>query len=315
MGEEQHQDRGELGEVFAQALGEYEDYLRYEKARSPETLRAYSSDLTELFRFAQAVGLNSPWEVELDHLREWLGRGFERREARTTLSRKASSARSFYTWGHGRGKLTSNPALRIQSPKGHRTLPKVLSAHDMKSLLDLLDEDLREDPENASALRTNAVIELLYGSGVRVAELCGLNLSDVNKERRTITVTGKGNKQRTIPVSAPAIAAIDRWVRRGRVQWVKTAENALFVGVRGKRAGPRQIREDLNAILGRATSSGATGAHVFRHTAATHMVDGGADIRAVQEMLGHSTLATTQIYTHVSVERLSQTYRQAHPRA
>lgn len=315
MREEHRHDLGELGEAFAEALGEYEDYLRYEKARSPETLRAYTSDLTELFRFAQSSGLGSPWEIELDHLREWLGRGFERREARTTLSRKASSARSFYAWGHGRGKLATNPALRIQSPRGHRSLPKVLSSQDMENLLGLLEEELREDPDNALALRTNAVIELLYGSGVRVAELCGLNLSDVNTERRTITVTGKGNKQRTIPVGAPAIRAIDRWVRHGRIQWVKTAENALFVGVRGKRAGSRQIREDLNTVLDRATSSGATGAHVFRHTAATHMVDGGADIRAVQEMLGHSTLATTQIYTHVSVERLSKTYRQVHPRA
>ncbi|RUQ22476.1 MULTISPECIES: tyrosine recombinase XerC [Kocuria] len=309
------QDNHELGETFTQALGEFEEYLRYEKARSPETLRAYTSDLLELFRFAQKVGLTSPWELELEHLREWLGWGFERREARTTLSRKASSARTFYAWAHGRGKIDTNPALRIQSPKGHRTLPKVLSTQDITQLLELVESDILENPEDVRALRNRAVVELLYGSGVRIAELCGLNLGDINTERRTITVTGKGNKQRTIPVGIPAMSAIDHWIRRGRIQWVHSAENALFIGVRGKRAGARQIRDDLNALLSRATSAGATGAHIFRHTAATHMVDGGADIRAVQEMLGHSTLATTQIYTHVSVDRLQKTYRQAHPRA
>ncbi|WP_255411249.1 MULTISPECIES: tyrosine recombinase XerC [Micrococcaceae] len=305
----------ELGEEFAQALGGFENYLVYEKARSPETVRAYSSDLKDLFLSVQEAGADSLGQIELEELRNWLAEGYQRDEARSTMARKASSVRSFFAWAEGRGIVTNNPAARLKSPQGRRSLPKVLSGQDMKEILSLLEHDLKQRPGNPHVLRTIAVVELLYSAGLRISELCGLDLSSINAERRTITVVGKGDKQRTVPLGLPAMKSVEAWLESGRTQWVKGAQSALFVGTRGTRAGQRQIREDLNEILARATSTGASGAHVFRHTAATHMVDGGADIRAVQEMLGHSTLATTQIYTHVSVDRLAKTYRRAHPRA
>lgn len=305
----------ELSEEFARVLGDFERFLSFEKARSTDTVRAYVSDLKDLFHSVQALGATKIEDIGIEELRSWLAEGYARNEARSTMARKASSIRSFFAWAEGRGLVPANPAARLKSPGGHRTLPKVLSAQDMKQILELLESDLAESPEAPHVLRTVAVVELLYSSGLRISELCGLDLSNVNQERRTVTVIGKGNKQRTVPLGRPAMNAVQAWTDRGRKQWVKGAQNALFVGSRGMRAGQRQIREDLNRLLARGTSSGATGAHIFRHTAATHMVDGGADIRAVQELLGHSSLATTQIYTHVSVDRLSQTYRRAHPRA
>jgi integrase/recombinase XerC len=312
---EDRTDQTELNEDFAEALGAFENYLLYEKARSPETVRAYTSDLHSLFSSAQARGAAGVREIELDRLRTWLAEGYDRDESRGTMARKASSIRSFFTWAEGRGLVASNPAARLKSPQGRRSLPKVLSTQDMGEILGVLAADLSERPGDAQVLRTIAVIELLYSAGLRISELCSADLNSIDQERRTVSVVGKGNKQRTVPLGIPAMQAVQAWITQGRTQWVRGNQTALFLGPRGQRAGQRQIREDLNAILARATSTGASGAHVFRHTAATHMVDGGADIRAVQEMLGHSTLATTQIYTHVSVDRLAQTYRRAHPRA
>lgn len=312
---ENRTDQTELNEDFAEALGAFENYLLYEKARSRETVRAYTSDLHSLFVSAQARGTTSVREIDLDLLRTWLAEGYDREESRGTMARKASSIRSFFSWAEGRGLVASSSAARLKSPQGRRSLPKVLSSQDIREILGILSADLSESPGDPQVLRTIAVIELLYSAGLRISELCSADLNSIDQERRTVSVVGKGNKQRTVPLGIPAMQAVQAWITQGRTHWVRGNQTALFLGPRGQRAGQRQIREDLNAILARATSTGASGAHVFRHTAATHMVDGGADIRAVQEMLGHSTLATTQIYTHVSVDRLAQSYRRAHPRA
>ena len=312
---------GELGREFAGALARFEGYLRYERSRSEETVRAYRSDLTDLFRTAQDAGRTGPQQITLEDLRGWLAGYFERSAARTTMARRASGARSFFRWAENEGIVSGNPAAQLRSPRGGQTLPKVLSHADIEAVLAEIERRRKEQPGDPRMLRTRAVAELLYSAGLRISELCGLDLGDVSRERRTVTVTGKGNKQRTVPIGAPALAALEAWVRGGRPAWFHSGgargavQPAVFIGPRGGRADQRQLREDLNGILSAATTQGASGAHVFRHTAATHMVEGGADIRAVQEMLGHSTLATTQVYTHVSVDRRARSYRSAHPRA
>lgn len=320
MSEESQESAVELTEDDAALLGAFEEHLSLEKARSPRTVRAYLSDLRSLFGFARTTGgaetPRTAESIDLDVLRDWLARDYRRHAARTTMSRRASSARTFFRWAVATGALETDPTERLRTPKGRSTLPQVLSRTEIDQVLGLLEQRHREDPENPAWLRGRVVVELLYGCGIRVAELCALDLTDVHPDTHTLTVTGKGNKQRTVPVGAPALRAVAAWIRTGRPQWAGSRSGrALLLGPRGGRAEQRQVREDLNRLLAAATSTGARGAHVFRHTAATHLVDGGADIRAVQELLGHESLATTQIYTHVSVDRLSRTYRQAHPRA
>ena len=333
----------ELGEAHARALGEYEEHLRWERHRSPRTIAAYLGDLADLMRHAQRRGRESPEQITLEDLRDWLA-GHDG-AARTSSARRASAARGFFRWAQREGLVPVDPSVRLQSPKRPRSLPPVLSAAQVEAVIaDLREpERARSDAADAAAaesgasagpgsegseppaartrrLRTLAVVEVLYSTGARIAELAGLDLGDISWERRTLTLTGKGDRQRTVPLGAPAVAALRTWLDQGRPRWAGAhpegpAASAVFLGPRGGRADPRQLREDINAALTRATDTGVTGAHVFRHSAATHLVDGGADIRAVQELLGHASLATTQNYTHVSVQRLADTYRGAHPRA
>ena len=338
-----HDDQGDsvLSEDAARILAEYEDHLRWEKDRSPETVRAYMADIEDLLLYAQrhaaqdhAAGAAGSAErqiwkqIDLETLREWLAGLHSRRLARSTLRRKASSVRGFFAWAEAAGHRSDDPTVRLASPGSPGSLPGVLSTQQIEQVLAQAAEDLTAGQKPDSrirhirALRTRAVIELLYSSGLRISELCGLDLPDIDRSRRTVRVTGKGRKQRSVPVGAPAVEALDAWIREGRSTWLKTAggasaqgQHAVFIGPRGRRADPRQIREDLNRLLERSTDGGASGAHLLRHTAATHLLEGGADIRVVQEILGHQSLATTQIYTHVSVDRLASSYRSAHPRA
>lgn len=300
-------------------IDSYQRYLTYEKHRSEETIRAYTADLTSFFSYALRYGYTQLDDIDVSLLRAWLASHHKNTNARGSLSRRSSTLRVFFAWAQTEGLVSTNPALALRTPKKQQHLPAVLTNAHMEELLQHLYAAHREDPTNIKTLRSIAVVELLYATGIRISELCSLNLQDVNREARTITVIGKGNKQRTVPFGKPALKALNIWVSKGRPHWYKgntdRVEEALFLGPSGKRAGARQIREDLNRLLAGVSNTEATGAHVFRHTAATHMVDAGADIRSVQEMLGHTTLATTQIYTHVSVERLADTYRQAHPRS
>ncbi len=339
----------------------FADYLVHERNRSPQTVRAYVSDVEGLVReIAGHEGLpvrdgalpDVLGEIDLPDLRGWLGRLSAAGRSRSTLARKAASVRVFMAWSIREGHLDRDPSLRLTSPKRTGTLPDALSADQAGRLLEAAGQagdasgpgssgplTVEEARHRAVALRDAAILELLYATGLRVSELAGLDRADVDHERRTLRVTGKGNKQRTVPFGVPAATALDRWLDHGRRHLVARtgtaghctgnvgddgtsggtdgsgAGDALFLGVRGGRMGVRQVREMVNASLAGLGDTSASGPHVLRHTAATHLLDGGADLRSVQELLGHSSLQTTQLYTHVSIERLREGYRQAHPRA
>ncbi|MFK0001120.1 tyrosine recombinase XerC [Paenarthrobacter sp. NPDC090520] len=297
-----------------QAAGGFERYLRAERARSGHTVRAYLSDVDSLLGFAASEGVAELPQLELGTLRRWLGAQSESGLARTTLARRAATARSFTKWALREELIAKDPALRLQAPKRAKTLPGVLQEQQVTRMVsDLGEAAVQGGP---MAVRNRAMVELLYATGVRVGELVGLDIDDVDPDRRTLRVLGKGNKERTVPFGVPAAVALDDWLRKGRPEVVTSGSGpALFLGVRGNRVDPRQVRSVVGALLKALGDTSATGPHALRHSAATHLLDGGADLRAVQEILGHSSLATTQIYTHVSVDRLRKSYQQAHPRA
>lgn len=294
-----------------------EDYVRHladVRRLSPATVRAYRADLTGL---AASCGDIDIAEVDLEHLRDWLWHAVQRGEARSTIARRTAAARGFFSWAAEMGLIGQDPSLRLVAPKRGRTLPKVATADLLSNVLARLADAASEgDP---LALRDHAVLELLYGAAVRVSELCGLDVDDVDRDRRTARVLGKGSKERVVPFGLPAQRALDAYLVRGRPALLArradpNPEHALFLGARGGRIAPRAVYAVVSRELG-PDLGGAVGPHALRHSAATHLLDGGADLRAVQEMLGHASLGTTQIYTHVSSERLAAAYRIAHPRA
>ncbi len=299
---------------FSRALRRFSRYLTSERGRSEHTVRAYEGDVAQLLNYALAGGVRTLEGLDLGVLRGWLGALSAAGLARSTLARRAATARSFTGWALREELISADPALRLRAPKRDKTLPAVLRAGQVGALFDTLAAAAAEgDPV---AVRNHALVELLYATGIRVGELTGLDIDDLNPERRTLTVIGKGNKERTVPYGQPAAAAVDAWLRRGRPA-LATAESgpALFLGQRGRRVDQRQVRSVVSGLFEGLGDTGATGPHALRHSAATHLLDGGADLRAVQEILGHSSLATTQLYTHVSVDRLRASYQQAHPRA
>jgi integrase/recombinase XerC len=272
------------------------------------------ADVHSLLGFAVQEGIRNLGQLELGSLRRWLGAQSEAGMARSTLARRAATARSFTRWALREELIATDPAIRLQAPKREKSLPGVLQQQQIARMVDSLD--IAAADGGPLALRNRAMVELLYASGVRVGELAGLDIDDVDPDRRTLRVLGKGNKERTVPFGVPAGVALEDWLRRGRPTLVNaTSGPALFVGVRGNRVDPRQVRAVVSSLLQALGDTAATGPHALRHSAATHLLDGGADLRAVQEILGHSSLATTQIYTHVSVDRLRKSYQQAHPRA
>jgi len=283
------------------------------KGYSVNTQRAYTSDLTELLAHLNHLGRGQTQEIQLDDLRDWLYRVTEAGAAKSTVARKSAAVRAFTTWLERQQLHESDLGLRLRTPKLGRPLPKVISRETLSEVFDKLAEGAATgSPER---LFEQVVIELLYATGMRVSELVGLNLADVDYSRRLLLVTGKGNKQRMVPYGQPAAEALEVWLSKGRPAYVtEHSDDAVLIGARGKRVNVRSVY-GLVAKLLSETPVGAVGPHTFRHTAATHLLDGGADLRAVQELLGHSSLGTTQIYTHVSVERLKQGYQGAHPRA
>ncbi|WP_210506236.1 tyrosine recombinase XerC [Naasia sp. SYSU D00057] len=298
---------------IAEAVEEFRAHLAGERGFSDNTVRGYVTDLIDLEGFARRRGTPEVEGVTLDLLRDWLWHSSERGLARTTLARRTASAHTFGNWLARQGYVPVDPALRLRAPKAHSTLPRVLPQNAVGDLLaDLAAQAADDEPQR---LRDLAVVELLYASALRVSELCGLDVDDVDRERLTVTVTGKGNRQRVVPFGVPAARAIDRYLRAGRPRLVVEATPALFLGDRGGRLGVRSVHRLVARLLAGIPGSGPAGPHTFRHTAATHLLDGGADLRAVQELLGHASLGTTQIYTHVSAERLKRAYEQAHPRA
>lgn len=295
------------------ALSDFGAHLRAQRRLSEHTVRAYLGDLRQLFDHAQARGVDSLDGIDLALLRGWLAVMGERRLSRATLARRGAATRTFFEWARRTGRVTEDPAARLVSARPDRTLPTVLSAEETASLLEAARS--RVDDGDPVHLRDWAALEMLYATGVRVGELVGANLEDVDLDAHTLRVTGKGSRERVVPFGIPAARALRAWLDRGRPRLVGPRSGAaLFLGRRGSRVDVRQVREVAHrvaAIAGVADLS----PHALRHTAATHLLEGGSDLRTVQEVLGHSSLATTQRYTHVTAERLRASYTQAHPRA
>jgi integrase/recombinase XerC len=296
--------------------GPLEDFLRYlalGRGRSTHTVRAYEGDLLSMLHSAARDGAEDLSGIDLACLRRWLGRQSEAGRARSTLARRSAAVRSFMAWAVREGLLDVDPSLRLSSPKRHRDLPDVLHEDQALRMLDRLRGAAEEG--GPVAVRDWALVELLYATGIRVSELVGLDVDDVDLGARTAKVLGKGDKERTVPFGVPAADAVVRWLGARDALATGASRAALFLGQRGGRLGQRQAREVVDSALRALGDTAASGPHALRHTAATHLLDGGADLRSVQELLGHSSLATTQLYTHVSVERLRSSYVQAHPRA
>jgi integrase/recombinase XerC len=270
--------------------------------RAAATRKAYLSDLTAFADFMSRSDVHGPEGVDRMYLRRYLASLGTRKLARATIARKAAALRCYFSWQVRQGHLPSDPARALRAPSGGGRLPRVLSSGEMTSLLDV-------PGESPVDRRDLAVLELLYAAGLRVSELCGLDRGDVDLRGRTVTVLGKGGKQRRVPVHDAAVDALRAWLDDGRDAMDGPPE-AAFVNRRGARLGPRDVRR----ILDRRSAS-PTHPHALRHTYATHLLDGGADLRVVQELLGHASLATTQVYTHVSKERLRAVYDETHPRS
>ncbi|MDQ1136896.1 integrase/recombinase XerC [Microbacterium sp. SORGH_AS 1204] len=318
----------------SEAVEAYLTHVADVRRLSPATVRAYRADLAAL---VAAIGDRPLSDVEVENLREWQWAATKAGQSKATAARRASTVRGLFGWAVEQGLLTHDPSLRMVSPKRGRTLPAVATADALDAVL--TDAAALAEGGDALALRDHALLEVLYGSGARVSEVCGLDLDDVDHERRTLRLRGKGDKERVVPYGLPAERALQAYLVRSRpvlqarahtripdegqvvraavgsVRPAPDAGRAVFLGAKGARLGPRAVHALVSRTLAPRVGAEALGPHALRHSAATHLLDGGADLRAVQEILGHASLGTTQIYTHVSAERLREAYRLAHPRA
>ena len=295
------------------AVDGFAAHLAGERGFSPATVRSYRSDLEQLAAFAVERGADESNQLDLELLRDWLWRGSQAGLAKSTLARRSAAVRGFTSWLARSGEAEANAGARLKAPKADHHLPRVLTRPQMDGILEKLIE--RAADGEPIALRDLAIVELLYASALRVSEVSGLDVDGIDLDRLTVRVLGKGSKERVVPFGVPAKRAITDYLQRARPALVAKATPALFLGVRGGRLGTRSIYELVASLLVDLPGSGGSGPHTLRHTAATHLLDGGADLRAVQELLGHASLGTTQLYTHVSAERLKESYRSAHPRA
>jgi integrase/recombinase XerC len=304
-----------LPEDLEALLEEYGRHLRLGRNRSVHTARAYVADarslLTHLCSRAADSGVG---EIDLALLRSWLAEQAGAGAARTTMARRASAARTFTAWLTHTGRLAVDPGPRLGSARAHRVLPAVLGREQAAAAMDAAQSGAAQ--QDAMALRDRLIVELLYATGIRVSELCGLDIDDIDSERRLIRVLGKGNKERAVPFGGPADEALRAWLRSGRPDFANAESGrALLLGRRGRRLDQRQARTVVHEVVSAIPGAPDMGPHGLRHTAATHLLEGGADLRIVQELLGHASMATTQLYTHVSIERLKKVHDQAHPRA
>lgn len=302
----------------------YQRHLSLERNLSAHTVRAYLSDAVSLLGFLHGMPVLGPTidrtrgrgvdGLDLAGLRAWLAAQRASGTSRATMARRAASVRTFTAWAYRRGHLTTDPGIRLVAPRPHRHLPSVLRAEQATTLLEVSASGAED--RNAVGLRDHALLELLYATGVRVSELAGLDLADVDAERRLVTVLGKGDKQRSVPFGVPADRALQDWLAIGRPALAtEGSPQALFLGVRGGRLQPASIRRIVHHAASAVPGAPDIGPHGLRHSAATHLLEGGADLRSVQELLGHATLATTQLYTHVTVDRLKAIHDQSHPRS
>ncbi|MFL6130788.1 MAG: tyrosine recombinase XerC [Mycobacteriales bacterium] len=296
--------------AFAEAVDRFERHLALERSLSPHSVRAYVTDVVGLLDHLSRMGRVELADLDTRVLRSWLARLRSTGSARGTLARRAAAARAFTAFARRAGLTETDAGAQLVSPRPHRTLPPVLRADEAVALVDRLTDD------GPLGLRDRVVLELLYATGIRVGELVRLDVADVDRHRRVVRVIGKGDKERTVPFGAPAERALEDWLRTGRPE-LATADSgrALVLGAKGRRVDPRTVRRLVHEHLAELPGAPDLGPHGLRHSAATHLLEGGADLRSVQEILGHASLSTTQIYTHVSVERLRAAYRQAHPRA
>ncbi|GAB3266691.1 tyrosine recombinase XerC [Nocardioides dilutus] len=307
-------DEAALPEAMTRVLADYERHLASERDLTPHTVRAYVGDIAGLLDHAGRLGLSDVAELDLRSLRSWLARQQTSGLSRTTLARRATAARVFTAWLARTGRIRSDVGASLGSPRSRRTLPSVLRADEAAELVRAAAE--RADDGSPAGLRDVAMLELLYATGIRVGELVGLDLDDLDRERDLVRVLGKGRKERSVPYGRPARRALDAWLATGRPA-LRTAGSgpALFLGARGGRIDQRAVRTIVHRRVADVPGAPDIGPHGLRHTAATHLLEGGADLRSVQELLGHASLATTQLYTHVTTDRLRTAYRQAHPRA
>lgn len=307
-------DDEELSETWSAVLADYERHLRAERELSAHSVRAYLTDLASLASHSQLLGVIDPADLTIRTLRSWLANLQSRGKARTTMARRATSARVFTAWLARTGRASVDVGALLASPKARRELPVALSETEVNALLEATTEALVDDGERG--LRDLAILELLYATGIRVSELVGLDIDDLDRGRRVVRVFGKGRKERAVPYGLPASDAVELWLARGRPSLAtETSGAAVFLGTRGSRIDQRAVRRVVHERLAAVEGAPDLGPHGLRHTAATHLLEGGADLRSVQEILGHASLGTTQIYTHVSNERLRSAYKLAHPRA
>ncbi len=291
---------------------ELEGFVRSLASDAPATRQAYRGDVEAFVAWADRAGVSDPGTVDRLMLRRYLAYLTTRRYSRRTIARKAAALRRYFGWLRRHELIATDPSRRLSAPAGEARLPRVLSASELELLLVEAPDAAQAMASSPITARDDALLELLYGSGLRVAELCGLGLSDVDLAGASVTVWGKGGKQRRVPMSAPAVDAVASYIATGRGALVNasTATGVLFINRRGRQMTTRDVRRVLDR-----RSPVPTHPHALRHTYATHLLDGGADLRVVQELLGHASLRTTEIYTHVSTERLVGAYRSAHPRA
>lgn len=329
-------DRAPKEAVVGEVLDAYGRYLSDRRGLSEHTVRAYLGDarslLTSLCSGSSTLAASNSGggaetvpetrridlrELDLAALRSWLAEAHAEGNARSTVARRAASARLFTAWAAASGLVPNDVGARLRSPAPARHLPRILAEDDVVRLLNVAEEHAKDG--DVAALRDHAALELLYGTGMRIGELVALNIRSLNDAQRTVRVFGKGAKERVIPYGVPAQRAVDRWLSEGRPKVVATAgpranPEALFLGVRGGRLDQRTLRGALHRLTAQAGVPDLP-PHGLRHSAATHVLAGGADLRSVQELLGHSSLQTTQRYTHVTPERLRAAFTQAHPRA
>jgi integrase/recombinase XerC len=305
------------------AIDAFARHLAADRGFSEHTVRAYRGDLADLAAFVETRALaasDAPdavdvRELDLETLRDWLWQGNNAGLAKSSLSRHSASARGFTRWLVTTGEVSVDAAARLKAPRPEQHLPRVLTRGQMTGIFEGLAA--RSDGGDPAALRDLAIVELLYASAMRVSELTGLRVGDLDRTRLTARVLGKGGKERVVPFGVPAAQALDRYLADARpaLRGDRVDPGILFLNSRGAAMNTRTVYELVAGLLNELPGGGPSGPHALRHTAATHLLDGGADLRAVQEILGHASLSTTQIYTHVSAERLKQSYAAAHPRA
>jgi integrase/recombinase XerC len=299
--------------MSSELIAQYEEHLVLVRNLAENSIKGYVSDLESFLKHMEKLHIDEFSQLELTHVRSWLAELQGAGVARSTMARRIVSIRAFTYWAASQGWLKSDLGAELAIPKPHRTLPEVLDLTDTETVLASMQMRVDEEPTPLT-IRDLAMIEVLYATGIRVSELCGLDIRSIDESRNTLQVMGKGSKERVVPMGVPAVQALNNYLATARPALAsEKSGSAVFLGSRGSRIDQRTVRGVVYEAM--AAVGSKMGPHGLRHTAATHLLEGGADLRTVQEILGHSSLSTTQIYTHVSPDRLQKAFDNAHPRA